>query len=214
MDSIELSSILDCFGDQITIKSTNTYTIWLEAIAKVLNMLIELKGNNYYSKVFKRFNYKLQNNTFWVVIKGLSHNKNGGQNTLKLKLPSRTGSQLADKKSETLTENSSQNKESNKTNCAQFLAWMRENQPKQCKAFIKRSCHQATCWTGSQPVHQIEKKSEIYQKIPWRIRNLKKTALNSEPRWERTGQNNAKRFKTEVATEPPYHTKMKATLSS
>ena len=37
-------------------------------IAKVLNMLIELKGNNYYSKVFKRVNYKLQNNTFWVVI--------------------------------------------------------------------------------------------------------------------------------------------------
>ena len=32
--------------------------------AKVLNMLIELKGNNYYSKVFKRVNYKLQNNTF------------------------------------------------------------------------------------------------------------------------------------------------------
>ena len=32
-------------------------------------MLIELKGNNYYSKVFKRVNYKLQNNTFWVVIK-------------------------------------------------------------------------------------------------------------------------------------------------
>ena len=114
MDSIELSSILDCFGDQITIKSTNTYTIWLEMIGKVLNMLIELKGNNYYSKVFKRFNYKLQNNTFWVVIKGLSHNKNGGQNTLKLKLPSRTGSQLADKKSETLIENSSQNKELHK----------------------------------------------------------------------------------------------------
>ena len=68
MDSIELSSILDCFGDQITIKSTKTYTIWLETIAKVLNMLIELKGNNYYSKVFKRVNYKLENSTFLVVI--------------------------------------------------------------------------------------------------------------------------------------------------
>ena len=68
MDSIELSSILDCFGDQITIKSTKTYTIWLEMIGKVLNMLIELKGNNYYSKVFKRVNYKLSNRTFWVVI--------------------------------------------------------------------------------------------------------------------------------------------------
>ena len=31
-------------------------------------MLIGLKGNNYYSKVFKRVNYKLSNNTFWVVI--------------------------------------------------------------------------------------------------------------------------------------------------
>ena len=68
MDSIELSSILDCFGDQITNKNTKTYTIWLEMIAKVLNMLIELKGNDYYSKVFKRVNYKLSNNTFWVVI--------------------------------------------------------------------------------------------------------------------------------------------------
>ena len=68
MDSIELSLILDCFGDQNTIKNTKTYTIWLEIIAKVLNMLIELKCNNYYSKMFKRVNYKLQNNTFWVVI--------------------------------------------------------------------------------------------------------------------------------------------------
>ena len=31
-------------------------------------MLIGLKGDNYYSKVFKRVNYKLWNNTFWVVI--------------------------------------------------------------------------------------------------------------------------------------------------
>ena len=31
-------------------------------------MSIELKGNNYYSRVFKRVNYKLQNNMFWVVI--------------------------------------------------------------------------------------------------------------------------------------------------
>ena len=64
MDSIELSSILDCFGDQNTIKNTKTYTIWLETIAKFLNMLLELKGNNYYSKVFKRVNYKVQNRTF------------------------------------------------------------------------------------------------------------------------------------------------------
>ena len=69
MDSKELSSISDCFGDQITNKNTKTYTIWLEMIAKVFNMLIGLKGNNYYSKVFKRVNYKLSNSTFWVVIK-------------------------------------------------------------------------------------------------------------------------------------------------
>ena len=31
-------------------------------------MLIGLKGDNYYSKVFKRVNYKLSNSTFWVVI--------------------------------------------------------------------------------------------------------------------------------------------------
>ena len=70
MDSKELSSISDCFGDQITNKNTKTYTIWLEMIAKALNMLIGLKGNNYYSKVFKRFNYKLWNSTFWVIING------------------------------------------------------------------------------------------------------------------------------------------------
>ena len=45
-------------------------TIWLELIARVLNMLIGLKGNKYYSKVFKRVNYKLSNNIFWVVISG------------------------------------------------------------------------------------------------------------------------------------------------
>ena len=31
-------------------------------------MLIGLKGDNYYSKVFKRVNYRLSNNTFWVII--------------------------------------------------------------------------------------------------------------------------------------------------
>ena len=61
-------SFLDCFGDQITNKNTKTYTIWLEMIARVLNMLIGLKSNNYYSKVFKRINYRLSNSTFWVVI--------------------------------------------------------------------------------------------------------------------------------------------------
>ena len=49
-------------------KNTKTYTIWLEMIARVLNMPIGLKGNKYYLKVFKRVNYKLWNNPFWVVI--------------------------------------------------------------------------------------------------------------------------------------------------
>ena len=62
-------SFLNCFGDQKAIKTPKLNTIWLELIARVLNMLIELKGNNYYSKVFKRINYKLQNSTFWVVIR-------------------------------------------------------------------------------------------------------------------------------------------------
>ena len=68
MDSKELSSITDCFGDKKAIKTPKVNTIWLELIAMVLNMLIGLKGDNYYSKVFKRVNYKLSYNTFWVVI--------------------------------------------------------------------------------------------------------------------------------------------------
>ena len=40
-------------------KTPKLNTICLETIARVLNMPIELKGNNYYSKVFKRVNYKL-----------------------------------------------------------------------------------------------------------------------------------------------------------
>ena len=59
MDYIELSLILDCFGDQKAIKTPKLNTIWLEMIVRVLNMPIELKSNNYYSKVFKRINYKL-----------------------------------------------------------------------------------------------------------------------------------------------------------
>nr|CAN60982.1 hypothetical protein VITISV_021435 [Vitis vinifera] len=59
MDSKELSSISDCFGDQKAIKTPKLNTILLELIARVLNMLIGLKGDNYYSRVFKRFNYKL-----------------------------------------------------------------------------------------------------------------------------------------------------------
>ena len=53
---------------KILSKTPKLNTIWLETITRVLNMPIELKGNNYYSKVFKRVNYKLQNSTFWVVI--------------------------------------------------------------------------------------------------------------------------------------------------
>ena len=61
-------SISDCFGDQKAIKTPKLNTNWLELIARVLNILIGLKSNNYYSKMFKRVNYKLWNNTFWVVI--------------------------------------------------------------------------------------------------------------------------------------------------
>ena len=64
MDSKELSSISNYFGDKKAIKTPKLNTIRLEMIARVLNMLIGLKGDNYYSKVFKRVNYKLSNNTF------------------------------------------------------------------------------------------------------------------------------------------------------
>ena len=67
MDSKKLSSISDCFGDQKAIKTPKLNTIWLELIARVLNMLIGFKCDNYYSKVFKRVNHKLSNSTFWVV---------------------------------------------------------------------------------------------------------------------------------------------------
>ena len=67
-DSSKLSSNLYCFGDQIINKNTKTYTKWLKLLSRVLNMPIELKGQNYYSKVFKRINYRLSNSTFWVVI--------------------------------------------------------------------------------------------------------------------------------------------------
>ena len=46
MDSKELSLITDCFGDQKAIKTPKLNTIWLELIARVLNMLIGLKGDN------------------------------------------------------------------------------------------------------------------------------------------------------------------------
>ena len=49
MDSKELSSILDCFGDQKAIKTPKLNTIWLELIARALNIM-------------------LSNSTFWVVI--------------------------------------------------------------------------------------------------------------------------------------------------
>ena len=39
----------------------------------LISKTIELKGQNYYSKVFKRINYRLSNNTFWVVIIALDH---------------------------------------------------------------------------------------------------------------------------------------------
>ena len=53
MDSKEISSISDYFGDQKVIKTPKHNTIWLELIARVLNMLIRLKGDNYYLKGLK-----------------------------------------------------------------------------------------------------------------------------------------------------------------
>ena len=47
MDYIKLSLILDCFGDKKLSKTPKHNTIWLEMIARVLNMPIELKCNNY-----------------------------------------------------------------------------------------------------------------------------------------------------------------------
>ena len=41
---------------------------WLVTLARVLNVPIELKGNKYYSKVFKRVYKKLWKSTFWAVI--------------------------------------------------------------------------------------------------------------------------------------------------
>ena len=49
-------------------KTPKLNTNWLEMIARVPSMPIVLKCNNYYSRVFKRANYKLQNSMFWVVI--------------------------------------------------------------------------------------------------------------------------------------------------
>ena len=43
---LKRNSISDCFGDQKAIKTPKLNTIWLELIARVLNMLIGLKGNN------------------------------------------------------------------------------------------------------------------------------------------------------------------------
>ena len=72
-----LSFPLICHGFQITLinlrfalvikklsKHQNLTHFLLELIVRVLTMLIGLKGDNYYSKVFKRVNYKLSNSTF------------------------------------------------------------------------------------------------------------------------------------------------------
>ena len=61
-------SFINCFGEHKAIKKHQNLAQLLETIARVPNMLIELKGNNYYSSVFKRDNYKLLNSMFWVVI--------------------------------------------------------------------------------------------------------------------------------------------------
>ena len=52
------SSFLACFNDQIATKNTKTCQNWLVTLARFLNVPIELKGINYYSKVFKIVSFK------------------------------------------------------------------------------------------------------------------------------------------------------------
>ena len=79
--SCNLASILLCHGlYQVLLhswlvlmikklsKTSKLVKNWLVTLARVLNVSIELKGNKYYSKVFKRVYKKLQKSTFWVVI--------------------------------------------------------------------------------------------------------------------------------------------------
>ena len=102
-----------------------------------------------------------------------------------------TGSQLVhpiEKKFETLLEYFSENKESKKTNGTQFRAGMRENRPKQCKAFIKQDYHQATCWTGSQLVHPIEKKFKTLLEYSSENKESKKTNRTQFRSWMRENQ--------------------------
>ena len=49
-------------------KSSKLAKNGLVTLARVLNVSIELKGNKYYSKVFKRVYKKLWKSTFWVAI--------------------------------------------------------------------------------------------------------------------------------------------------
>ena len=52
-------SILACFGDQKVTKNTQTYHNLVSNIPQVLNMLIEIKRFNYYSKVINTIKFKL-----------------------------------------------------------------------------------------------------------------------------------------------------------
>ena len=69
MDYTKLSLIL---GFVLMIKNLSKTSKlaknWLVMFARVLNVPIKLKGNKYYSKVFKRVYKKLWKSTFWVVI--------------------------------------------------------------------------------------------------------------------------------------------------
>ena len=74
--------------------------------------------------------------------------------------------QPIDKKSEPLPEDSSENKESNKTNGAQFQARMRENRLKQCNVFIKQGCLVEPVESVPNQFNRLIKILKIYQKIP------------------------------------------------
>ena len=79
--SCNLASILLCHGIYQVLphswlvlmikklsKTSKLAKNWLVTLARVLNVPIKLKGNKYYSKVFKRVYKKLQKINFWVVI--------------------------------------------------------------------------------------------------------------------------------------------------
>ena len=59
MDYTKFPSFLACFNDKKLSKTPKLAKNLLVTLARVLNVPIELKGINYYLKVFKTTNFKL-----------------------------------------------------------------------------------------------------------------------------------------------------------